>query len=112
MMNKNHENHVVLWTWLSKNPSKDKKDYFKENKIPNEKQPINGCYACAETETRDISGVKCCKRCPLNWGDNKNCFDNGTLFDRWTLSTDPTRRSELAKQIAEMEWRGTKHERI
>ena len=86
-----HALHIALWTWLSLNGEREKEEWFKKFDVP---EVISYCFAC--------EAAKKCVNCPME----RNCFGwcaNGLFID-WRSTTDKTKRAELARKIAEMEW--------
>ena len=97
-------NHYELWDWLSKNPDKQKKDWFELEQNKN-KSVYKDCYACKFTLLISESSRNRCRFCPLCEGDNENCLDG--LFDKWfclILMNEPAARSECARQIRDLAW--------
>ena len=88
-----HDLHVALWTWLSLDGEREKREWFYKFDVP---EGINCCFAC--------EAAKKCVNCPME----RNCFGwcaNGLFID-WVYTTGKTKREEIARKIAEMEWRG------
>ena len=83
--------HVALWAWLSLDGERGKRDWFERFDVP---EVTSCCFACEV--------AKKCVNCPME----RNCFGwcaNGLFID-WRSTTDKTKRAELARKIAEMEW--------
>ena len=72
--------HYELWDWLSKNPDKEKEDWFALDKNKGIKV-ANDCFACQlGNEIADC----CCRACPLicDETNNKSCL--GGLYKKYT----------------------------
>lgn len=100
------EGHKKMWLWLSEHPLSSKADYFEENDIKD--VPTKRCYACAYCA---INGKSDCRNCPIvTWrlhayGGRPACLCYGSPYAKWENSTDLKERSELALEIANLEWR-------
>lgn len=114
--------HRMLWNWLADNPDKDKEDFFEKFKC--NIKPIDTCFAC-ECAGRSLSNPRIanCKKCPLTWGTEKDerykyketyClyigdyfdldYDFVPLYEKYENNNYYDEKSDIAKQIAEMEW--------
>ena len=100
--------HRKLWNWLADHPEAIKADYFKNwdrNSIPREL-----CFACeaARQEADRVKTAYFCRVCPLGGESVVGC--SGGLFARWWESSSLETRRKLALQIANLPWRGVRHE--
>ena len=103
------QKHYELWGWLSKNPDKEKEDWFALDKNKGIKV-ANDCFACQFDN--EIAG--CCRACPLicDETNNKSCL--GGLYEKYTnakgdyyirkTSSSRDKIIELAKQIRDLPW--------
>ena len=103
------QKHYELWDWLSKNPDKEKEDWFALDKNKGIKV-ANDCFACQFDD--EITG--CCRACPLicDETNNKSCL--GGLYEKYTnakvdyrirkTSSLRDKVIELAKQIRDLPW--------
>ena len=99
--------HRELWFWISKHPEKEKTDwpaFIKYKKIDSFSWDY-GCFACGEAIQRDIYEDDICINCPLDWGDNKRCWEIGTIYDEFVHEEDLEKKSIMAEVIACMEWK-------
>jgi len=116
--------HRMLWNWLADNPDKEKEDFFKEFKC--NIRPINDCFACeCAGRMLDNSNIANCSKCPLIWGTEQDeryedcktyCLyydydeyvdgeaDLVPLYEKYENNDYYDEKSDIAKQIAEMEW--------
>lgn len=104
------QKHYELWDWLSKNPDKEKEDWFALDKNKGIKV-ANDCFACQFDN--EIAGC-CCRACPLicDETNNKSCL--GGLYEKYTnakcdyyirkTSSSRDKIIELAKQIRDLPW--------
>ena len=90
------ELHIALWTWLSINGERGKREWFKKFDVP---EVTSYCFACEAAK-------KECVNCPMERNRFGWCA-NGIFLD-WRGTDDKTKRAELARKIAEMEWHGQK----
>lgn len=102
--------HYELWDWLSKNPDKEKEDWFALDKNKGIKV-ANDCFACQFAN--EIAGC-CCRACPLicDETNNKSCL--GGLYEKYAnakgdyyirkTSSSRDKIIELAKQIRDLPW--------
>ena len=101
-----HDNHKRLWNWLADNPMKE--DGTLTGKWDWPEWDFNGgsikavellCFACQGSH-------KCCV---LIW-PNEFCVgdDRNGLYNQWIKATNPTTRSRLARQIADLPLRKEK----
>lgn len=72
----NHEAHMAMWDWLSKNPGISK---FRWPGFKNFKPIRNDCFAC-----QHCRGV--CTRCPLNWPGGITCTFSGSLYSTYQVA--------------------------
>lgn len=93
--------HKKLWKWLSENPMKDKYDWPGWEHNGGMVSYVScHCFAC--------EAARNCGDCPLDWGTTPTCVtdlfvqDWEGLYSLWGEATNPTRRSALALQIAEL----------
>lgn len=98
--------HRKLWNWLADHPEAEKQDYF-ENW---DRTPYNECFACeaALQEAARVNTAYFCRLCPLGGESVVGC--SGGLFARWWEALSPKTRRKLALQIANLPWRGVRHE--
>lgn len=101
--------HYELWDWLSKNPDKEKEDWFALDKNKGIKV-AHDCFACQFDN--EIAG--CCRACPLicDETNNKSCL--GGLYEKYAnakgdyyirkTSSSRDKVIELAKQIRDLPW--------
>ncbi|MBP2663523.1 MAG: hypothetical protein H6Q71_1471 [Firmicutes bacterium] len=85
--------HKALWNWLADNPDKRKQQW-----------PGWQCYAmgdCFACEYDYLLGDSCIN-CPLVWPGKFCNGDSNGLFIKWSRTNDLQKRSELAKQIANL----------
>ena len=94
-------NHYELWDWLSKNPDKQKKDWFSLEQNM-DKDVFANCYACEFAFLVNRSETRICSFCPLCRKSNDMCL-NG-LYSKWYCSCSPDTRSECARQIRDLQW--------
>lgn len=112
------ENHIAMWNWLAKHPTKEKENWPGHEviyRLVEEKKAkfnINAfswhhCFACMNAiEKRRRAGKKrhiCCY-CPVDFGIKKGetCDLNGdSSYFKWDDVVTRKVRSKLAKQIAE-----------
>ncbi len=90
-----HELHIALWTWLSLDGEREKREWFEKFDVP---EVTSCCFAC--------EAAKKCVNCPME----RNCLGwcaNGLFID-WVYTRKKTGREELARKMAEMEWHGQK----
>lgn len=104
----NHEKHILLWDELAKmGVSLNVKDDVFARLFPDcdkdSDAACNSCWACQEDEELRGDGPTC-RHCPIDWGE-KQCSDEGTLFNAWSTSEDPEQRKLLASQIRDLPWR-------
>ena len=104
------QKHYELWDWLSKNPDKEKEDWFALDKNKGIKV-ANDCFACQFDS--EIAGC-CCRACPLicDETNSKSCL--GGLYEKYTnakvdyhirkTSSSRDKIIELAKQIRDLPW--------
>lgn len=106
------QKHYELWDWLSKNPDKNKYDWFALDK----NRGIiasNNCFACQFDS--EAVGNKACVRCPIGSGKaviGESCL--GGLYERYMKAKSNYRISktsdlraeviELAEQIRDLPW--------
>jgi hypothetical protein len=110
-METNRDLHQALWLWLHYNPEINgvltkKTDWPRWDFNGGDIKSFNTlCFACREV-------YDACINCPITWSGTEclrvNCQDTGTLFTRWAFASKPVYRSELAKQIALLPWKGEK----
>lgn len=106
------QKHYELWDWLSKNPDKEKEDWFALDKNKGIKV-ANDCFACQFD--LEAKGNRTCTRCPIGSGKaaiEEDCL--GGLFERYTraefdyrigkTSSSRDKVIELAKQIRDLPW--------
>lgn len=94
-----HTAHKEMWTWLSENPKKEKKDWpgwdWNEGIIDTK---VNLCFACDY-------GYTACSSCPLLWpkvkGEGRVCHSGG-LYEKWVTGENAETRTRLALQIANL----------
>lgn len=98
--------HRALWNWLADHPEAEKHDYF-ENWV---RTPYNECFACeaARREADRVNTIYFCRLCPLGGESVVGC--SGGLFAWWWEALSPKTRRKLALQIANLPWRGVRHE--
>ena len=91
---------VKMWTWLAKNSSANKSDYFDAH--TELEVPFYGCYACGWViqHYEDI-GLGSCQRCPIKWPDS-TCQNMDSPFIVWLGSRDPAVRTTAAKDIVKL----------
>ncbi len=98
------------WEWLALNPKKDKRNYFKENRIP---APKLECYLCEftryiEGETIDYMGEPdpetCGTKCLFKWpGGCCTLPDSLGLWQMWhNEPTETTKSLNLRTSIARL----------
>jgi hypothetical protein len=109
-METNRDLHQELWMWMHYNPEIDgvltkKSDWPRWDFNGGDIKSFNSlCFAC-----REAFGI--CWLCPITWGEGGSricCIDDNTLYQLWSDETNPKIRSELAKQIALLPWKGEK----
>jgi hypothetical protein len=124
----NHEKHIILWNWLSRNPDEDKEAFFMLYKLYftheyeqgdsfsfKSCRPECNCYACKEA----IGG---CEECPIAWfrikrkGERNGCINLLSPYNRWKVIglrlkdnciitvSDLVQRRQLAEQIRDLPW--------
>ncbi len=89
--------HIRLWKWLAENPDKDKSDWpgWKWNGGKKIDLTGNVCFACDYVKI-------ICPACPIDWGENRTCLDDGSAFERWEHAGNPKETSDIANEIASM----------
>lgn len=87
--------HIRLWTWLSKNPDKEKVQWPGWGRI--EQGVPMGCFACLAAFQSDEG---CLMACPIKWTGGRGC-GNGE-FGRWNYMPPSKKRAALALKIAGM----------
>lgn len=101
-----HNNHVKMWDWLSKNPNKEKIDYFDKfddyfDKFDVTSIPFNKCYGCELTALIptwiQLNAGLMCGICPLT----HHCFDN---YNSWCDAENEYEASEYAEKIRDISW--------
>ena len=100
-----HQAHVDMWDWLSKNPDKQKLDWPGWKDIP--VKPMYSCMACGFAARISPTGSiypNRCKYCPLEWPDGGLCADTTeqALHDRWFETENLEERAELAARIRDL----------
>lgn len=84
-----HEKHKELWTWLSKNPGKEKMEWpgwmeFEDFDI-DEVEEISECFGCLVKDAFCVD----CSGCLISWPEEGRCGDNRSLYSRWaSLNSD------------------------
>ena len=103
-----HDLHVALWTWLSLDGKRKKKEWFERFDVP---EVTDYCFACevAKIGALDVSvrfpRLVGCVNCPiqhLERNDRSKCA-NG-LYDKWVSTDKIAEREKLAREIATMKW--------
>lgn len=113
------EEHIKLWTWLSKNPDKEKSQYF-ILMYPHATVPINECFCCELSEKNPMKigySVMTCENCPITWVSNQKeivnklkiyyfqdvpCWTIGSAYKNWCLLHNKKIRAKVARKIAGM----------
>ena len=91
--------HMELWLWLSENPDSEKRQWPRWDRNGGDVEDVdNRCFACEATADNN-DGDKICGKCPIEWPGGSCCYE-GSPFDQFRNSTDPSERSRLAKEIA------------
>nr|DAU75673.1 MAG TPA: hypothetical protein [Caudoviricetes sp.] len=100
--------HRKLWNWLADHPLAHKADYF--DGWDYDSIPMNECFACeaADQEYLRMNVRHICSCCPLGGESVVGC--SGGLFAWWWEALSPKTRRKLALQIANLPWRGVRHE--
>lgn len=102
--------HQELWNWLADNPDKQKHNWPRWERNGGDVERVWGfCFAC-EIGTKHGKD-KACTNCPISW-PGLSCkykrVDDDTpgLYAEWR-GTEPCdiKRSELARQIANLPWK-------
>ena len=96
-----HELHIALWTWLSIDGERGKREWFKKFNVPEVK---HYSFACEMASTIDATCM-CCA-CPLEQDSLEECTYG--LYDQWCGAESLGLKEILARKIAEMEWHGQK----
>jgi len=92
-----HDLHVALWTWLSLDGEREKKEWFEMFDVP---RVTNYCFACEAAPK--------CVNCPLpRITVNEGECANGPSA-KWVSTHKIAEREELAREVAEQEWNGQK----
>lgn len=86
-----HDLHVALWTWLSLDGEREKREWFETFDVP---EVRNYCFACEV--------AKECFNCPMERNGLWQCT-NG-LYARWIDANKIAEREKLAREIATMKW--------
>jgi len=104
--------HQALWTWLSQNPDKEKRDW--PEWIINGGSTIycqNFCPACEYNGQRESATMYCSSACIIAWPAGHGCqWINDTtinikdheIYNQWYYSKDSQVRASLATQIANL----------
>lgn len=102
------EEHRKLWNWQADHSEARKADYFKN--WGNDSIPRSHCFACeaALQEANRAGTAYFCRFCPLGGESVVGC--RGGLFAWWWEALSPKTRRKLALQIANLPWRGVRHE--
>lgn len=99
-----HALHKALWAWLAVDGKREKEEWFDFFNVPKNADLCFAC-SCAEEVLRGTEERKAaCHFCPLPRDVYKtpNCA-NG-LFEKWLDAKDLSKRKDLARKIALMEW--------
>jgi hypothetical protein len=99
-----HDLHVALWTWLSLDGEREKKEWFEMFDVP---KVTNYCFACEATKIGGEQEVvaELCVNCPIqhlernDWGKCAN-----GLYAKWIDTDKIAEREKLAREIATMKW--------
>ena len=89
-----HALHIALWTWLSLDGKREKREWFETFDVP---EVINYCFAC---EVAKIGAG--CVNCPMEQDKDRQCA-NG-LYTKWAFTYKIAEREKLAREIATMKW--------
>ena len=83
-------------------------DYFEFFRISEEKIPYERNYACEyahkQLKDSDKIGAICSRYCPIIWGEDRFCCDEGSLYKQWMSTEDWKEATILAKQISMLRW--------
>lgn len=101
----NHTGHKELWDWLSKNPTKDKKQWPGWEWNKGEYYAANDCFACSYawdcyTEEYEYDYKAICKDCPIKWPRTDNC--DKSIYREWVAALHNKRYDETARLAAEI----------
>ena len=108
-----------MWRWLAEwNYHKKKKmtpaDYLEFFTIPKEKIPYEESYVCeyAHKQLKDDDKITaaCSRYCPITWGKDMFCRDEGSLYEQWMSAEDWKEAMILAKQISMLKWNNVKEQ--
>lgn len=96
------KNHYELWDWLSKNPDKEKEDWFalEQNR---DKSAHAHCFACEVALLISGTESRMCDYCPLCDDTKKGCL-NGLYDWWWGTYYAPSLRAKFAEQIRDLKW--------
>jgi len=103
-----HDAHIRLWDWLSKNPSKDKSDWKEWEDNGGDLRSMQAdCFACEAANNykkaahpQDYSSLfHPCDCCPFGNFEN---YCLGGLFVDWAMSYNPAKRKLLAETIRDL----------
>jgi hypothetical protein len=78
------EERIDKFTWLLKH-------------APEDKDILCECYLC-----QYVLGYLECERCPIEWGEGKRCYDEGTLYYQWENCNPGPEQNALAIRISEL----------
>lgn len=104
----NRTKHQALWNWLADNPDKKKDEWPEWSRYGGTIEEVDClCFACQYArdcliENGRLFANKCRVYCPLNIGDNSNITCLNGMYDEWQFEEDFSRRSELAREIANL----------
>jgi len=95
--------HRELWTWLSKNPEKDKWNWLRWKSHGGTIDSVNANCFCCQYASDINSG---CSACPLIWPGGRCDHDDDTgLYNLYMIAGadgDMKLRSKLAYEIANL----------
>lgn len=96
--------HRAMWNDIA-----DGKVFSKEEWIElfDANYVTSNCYACEEANKRKLEKngqfFELCKYCPITPKEHPDCCSG--LYDEWKREEDKDKKRELAKKIADLEWK-------
>jgi hypothetical protein len=91
--------HREKWECLAESGSDDICDWPREELV---EDFVNRCSAC-EIASNGMSGLDCL-RCPIEWDNEFNCYDDRSYFQKWANAKTPETRKKYATIIRDLPW--------
>ena len=97
-----HSKHIELWTWLSHNPDKDKKEWpgWEDYRECGYVTIDSYCFACEY----DYQFESNCENCSIIWNDEEstNCCHKDSPFRKYGDTDTKEERAKYALEIANL----------